>query len=513
MKIRGQTSLTDKTFKGLGRTIGRFAGAAVIAKGLANAGKKLIEFEEAASNLSAITGAVGDDLDLLKRKAVQMSGATTKSAVAALEGMKLIASAKPELLENASALAAVTKEAITLSEASGLELPAAATHLATALNQFELSASESSRVINVLAAGAKFAAAEIPDLAASLGEFGGVSKSLNISLEQSAAAVEAISGKIKGTRAGIQLRNVFLKMAASADQNLNPAVVGLSTALDNLAPIQDDVTKLGELFGVENIIAAQTLIKERDRVDELTESLTGTGVAYTQAAVNTDNLRGDLDRLGKKWDQVILGFQDGEAPITQMFRNVVQWVSRFVEGLAELNKSIKTLKAEAMEQVILEAGERDVTEFQDFLVAVKADMKDIENLRDRAGRFLQVDVDRISMMAKREDELTEHEKRKLALLRRRVSAIKEYVNELDTARQKELGVRALPAGVAVSPKVKKQITTITGAAPKTFNINIQSLIETQEIHTTNLTESASEVKKAITRAMAEALADVEPITE
>ena len=69
------------------------------------------------------------------------------------------------------------------------------------------------------------------------------------------------------------------------------------------------------------------------------------------------------------------------------------------------------------------------------------------------------------------------------------------------------------ADIKKVPQVAKQIATITGAAPKTFNINIENLIETMEINTTNLQESTVEIKQAVTRAMGEALADVEPITQ
>ena len=229
-KLKGITKATnvaDKAMMGLGKRFLGFAAVAGAARGIGKMVGKMADFEQVASNLSAITGATGEDLDFLKRKAIELGGATTKSATQALEGFKLIASAKPELLDNAAALAATTKEAIALSEASGLDIPAAAKSLTSALNQFDLAADQSSRVINVLAAGSKFAAAEIPDLAASLDEFGGVAASLNISLEESAAAVETLSAKnLKGARAGIQMRNVLLKLGGSTDRNINPAIVG-----------------------------------------------------------------------------------------------------------------------------------------------------------------------------------------------------------------------------------------------------------------------------------------------
>jgi len=236
-KMNRMNKTTNTFNRSIGGMIGRFATIAAVGGVIAGSIKKIADFEEQVSNLSAITGATGKDLDYLKQKAIELGGATTKSSIDTVKAFKLIASAKPELLENGAALASVTKEAIALSEASGLDLPTAATALTSALNQFDLGAEHSSRLINVLAASSKFAGAEVPDLTDALKEVGGIAKSTGLSVEQTAAAIESISGKeIKGSKAGIKLRNVFLRLASGA-KKYNPEVVGLSTALENLAPI------------------------------------------------------------------------------------------------------------------------------------------------------------------------------------------------------------------------------------------------------------------------------------
>ena len=65
----------------------------------------------------------------------------------------------------------------------------------------------------------------------------------------------------------------------------------------------------------------------------------------------------------------------------------------------------------------------------------------------------------------------------------------------------------------VTAAAQKQIQTITGAAPKTFNINIEKLVENFEVITENLTEGSEDIKRKIALTLAEALADVQPITD
>jgi len=299
-KLKGvNASMTqfDKTVKrtnsnivGMGKMMLASFGSAAVLSALKNMVTTMADFEETASNLGAITGATGVQLDFLKRKAIEMGGASTKSAKDTLEAFKLIASAKPELLTNARALAAVTKEAITLSEASGLQLPEAANALTTALNQFSLSADESSRIINVLAASAKFGSAEIPELTAGLAQFGGIANTFGASVEESAALMEVLSEKsIKGSEAGTKLRNIFLLLSKTGRKDLNPSIVGIRQALKNLAPIQNDATALTKIFKMENIDAALALVQNTARLDDLTKAVNGTSEAYIAASKNTDN--------------------------------------------------------------------------------------------------------------------------------------------------------------------------------------------------------------------------------
>ena len=98
-------------------TVGLGAVAAV-GTAFVDAAERIKKFDSSVAELSAITGAVGKDLDFLKDKAIEMGSKTTLSAGEVADGFKLIASAKPDLLKSGAALAHVTDAAITLAEAS-----------------------------------------------------------------------------------------------------------------------------------------------------------------------------------------------------------------------------------------------------------------------------------------------------------------------------------------------------------------------------------------------------------
>lgn len=322
--LEGASTAGSKFGKTL-RTVGETAAGMFVALGavevtqrvvgfFVDATKAAANFEDGLAELSAITGATGKDLEFYSEQAREIGRTTTVSADQAVEAFKLIGSAKPELLENKEALAAITREAVTLAEASGLDLPTAASSLTDALNQFSLPADEASRVINVLAAGAQAGAAEIPQATDALLKFGVAASSAGISVEESVAAVQLLAEKgLQGSEAGNQLRNVLSRLSAvdalspEALEQLEKFDVDLAVLRDSTVPVEDrlrelgkisgDATALVKVFGQENRIAGQIVLQNVDRFSELAEAVTGTQTAYDQARINTQDFNDQTKRL------------------------------------------------------------------------------------------------------------------------------------------------------------------------------------------------------------------------
>lgn len=317
----------SSAFNKFGSSINNILGAAGIGVGL-SAGfdflkdslQEFSKLESSLQNLSAITGASGKDLEFFKEQAKELGLNVKGGASAVVEAYKLIGSAKPELLENKDALNEVTKSAILLSQAAGLELPDAATRLTDALNQYGASADQAGKFTDVLAAGAKAGAAEVPDITEALLKFGVAAKSSNISVQESVGAIELLAEKgIKGAEAGTQLRNVFSKLSAAdvlprealkqlseAGVNINilkDAALPLNVRLKELSKISGDASAITKVFGLENKAAGEILISNLPRLQALTSAVDENGVAMQQAGVNTDTFAFKQQRLGNIWDE------------------------------------------------------------------------------------------------------------------------------------------------------------------------------------------------------------------
>lgn len=314
-------------------------GVAILRSGIST----VVEFDQAIADLSAITGAGGKDLQFFKDQAIELGKTTKGGASAVVEAYKLIGSAKPELLENADALNQVTEAAITLSKASGLDLPDAATRLTDAMNQFGAPAEQAGKFIDVLANGAKFGAAEIPQITDALLKFGAVAKTSNVSIEESTALIEALAEKgLKGAEAGTGLRNVMLKLSAPdalpkeakamldklgiSFDKLKDTSLPFSERLTELKPLLTDNAALVKTFGTENAVVATTLLSNIDRVDELTASMGNLGTAQEQADIRSKTLGEAFSNLGNSWNSFILSLTNGESS-TDGFRKFIDFLS------------------------------------------------------------------------------------------------------------------------------------------------------------------------------------------
>lgn len=245
------------------------------------------EFEQSMADLSAITGTTGADLERLGKIAREVGVTSGLGATGAVDAFKLLASQIDVNTIGLDGLVELQNKTITLAQASGMSLTDAANSMAGTINQFGLQASEAGRVINVLAAGSKYGAAEIPELAQSFKVVGAAANAAGLSVEQTAGAIETLSkNNLKGAEAGTALRNIMLKMQTSLGVDFRKT--SFSEALTDLKPKLQDATYLSKLFGMENIAAAQFLIANADMVEQMTAKVTGTATATEQAAISTD---------------------------------------------------------------------------------------------------------------------------------------------------------------------------------------------------------------------------------
>ena len=322
--------------------------------------KSFNDYEERVDNLSALTGLAGDSLEWLSKRAKELSVSTLEggirvkqSAQDIVDAYTKVGSARPELLKNKEALSAVAEEAIILSNAAKTELQPAIQALTMVMNQYNVPATEARRIINVLGAASKEGAGEIPYLSMAFEKSGTVAADAGLSIETLAATIETLAPRMTAPEiAGRSLKGVLLKMQQGAD-DFNPAIVGMATALDNLAKKNLSVSELTRMFGMENVTAAKILINNVGELKKYETAITGTNVALEQAAINTDNNNAKLAQAGNKVALVSIELGEKLSPamtlVTGYFgkflRATIIFIDTFVKYKAEIFTAINTIIA------------------------------------------------------------------------------------------------------------------------------------------------------------------------
>ncbi|WP_276728713.1 phage tail tape measure protein [Capnocytophaga granulosa] len=268
------------------------------------------DYEKSLLDVAAITGIAGDDLDKLGGKARNLAkefGGTATDNLATFQ--TILSRLGPQIGESDEALAKMGSYANTLAKTMGGDVVGATDALTTSMLQFKVNlddpiaaAGEMERMMNVMAAGAKEGAAEVPQIAQALVQAGGAAKLSNVSFEETNAALQALaqSGKY-GAEAGVGLRNVLIKMNAPSAlskeatnmlaaygvnmQKVSDTTVPFAERLKELQKIGQNTDVLAAVFGAENIQAAQGLINTAQAQAELTEQISGTNVATEQATI------------------------------------------------------------------------------------------------------------------------------------------------------------------------------------------------------------------------------------
>ena len=303
----------NKTFNRISR-VGMLVGGLAIGTLFTTAIQGNIAFEDSLASVSAITGATGKDLVTLEGLAKATAKETKKAGADVLKAYELVGSAKPELLENAKALDGVTRSVITLSKASRMDLEESTRSLTDVMNQFNKKGAESGKVIDILAAGAKYGAAAIPSISESILQFGTVAKQANVTLLESVAAVEVFASKgLKGAEAGTKMRNVLTtlstakalpkkaqiqlaKFGVDLDIVSNKALP-LNVRLKEMSKIGNDATAMVKVFGKENQAAGAILLNNIDQLEDLTAKVNENGVASMQAKTNTNTFAFALESI------------------------------------------------------------------------------------------------------------------------------------------------------------------------------------------------------------------------
>ena len=283
------------------------AGAAAV-----NVGKS---FEQGMSNVSAISGATGDDLAALTEKAKEMGIKTKFSASEATDALNYMAMAGWKTEQMIGGIEGV----MNLAAASGEDLASVSDIVTDALTAFNMKAEESGRFADVLAAASSNANTNVGMMGYSFKYVAPIAGAMGYACEDVAVAIGLMANAgIKGEMAGTQLRATITRLvkptkdSETAMNKLGISVTKSDGTMKSLNEIILDLRKgfskltkdeqaqyAAMLAGQEAMSGLLSIVNASDAdFNKLTESINNSsGAAERMAEIKLDNLQGDIDIL------------------------------------------------------------------------------------------------------------------------------------------------------------------------------------------------------------------------
>ena len=314
--------------------------AAVIGVASVAAAKKTIDvgksFEEGMSEVQAISGASGKDLEKLSAKAKQM-GATTKfSATESATALKYMAMAGWKTNQMVSGLSGV----MNLAAASGEDLGTVSDIVTDSMTAFGLKAKDSGHFADVLAKASSSSNTNVAMMGETFKYVAPLAGSMKYSIEDTATAIGLMANAgIKGSQAGTELRSILTRLVKPPkDAAAALSALGISTtkADGSMKPMRQTMAELREKFsgltdsqksqyaaaiaGQEAMSGLLAIVNASDSdFNKLQKAIdNSSGAAKKQADIMNNNLQGALYDLGSAAEAVGIGiYEDIKTPLTK----------------------------------------------------------------------------------------------------------------------------------------------------------------------------------------------------
>ena len=397
-KVSKQQAFDDLADKGA------VAGAA-IAAGIGVAIKRFADFDKAMSAVAANSGATGQDLERLREIAVELGSDTVFSATEAAEGINELAKAG---VNTADIMGGGLKGSLDLAAAGQIGVGEAAELAASAMTQFNLDGSQVPHIADLMANAANKAQGGVGDMGQALQQAGLVAAATGLTIEETTAGLTAFaSAGLTGSDAGTSFKTMLQRLsaptgeAASLMEELGISAydsqgnfVGLAevagqleTSMSDLTPAQRNAA-MATIFGADAVRAANILYSEgADGISKWTSEVSESGAASEMAAKLTDNLSGDIERLGGAFDEVFLS-TGGSA--NGALRTIVQGLEGLVTIVGRVPGPV-LLAAGALSSLAL-VGPKAISGFREYrnnLDTLGLSMGKIEQKAPRAAKALR----------------------------------------------------------------------------------------------------------------------------
>ena len=302
------------------------------------------EFEFTMSKVNAVSGATEKEFAALTKTAEELGRTTFFTATQVGELMLNYS----KLGFTAQEIQAAVRPTLDLATATGSDLARAALVAGAAVRGFGLDASETNRVVDVMAVSFSSSAMNIEKWQTSMTKVAPIAKAAGFSIEDTAAIMSKLTDAgIEASIAGTSLRNILLKMQ-DPTSDLSKAFGGTIHSLDDLIPAMKkfseeggDMAAIMEVVDLRQAAAFEQMITSADATLELRDRLReANGEAARMAKIIGDTLQGSFLKFSSAAQGLSIAIMKDFAASLQ---SSMESLAQFFNMLARNSKTITTI--------------------------------------------------------------------------------------------------------------------------------------------------------------------------
>ena len=325
--------------------------------GLATAAVKVAsDFDSAMSQVAAVSGATGKELDALRDKAREMGSKTKFSASEAAEAMNYMAMAGWKIGDMLDGIEGI----MNLAAASGEDLATTSDIVTDALTALGLSASDSGHFADILAAASSNANTNVSMMGETFKYCAPVAGALGFTAEDTAEAIGLMANAgIKSSQAGTAMRTMLTSLTGEvtfvgdAFGELTVQTTNADGSMRSLGDILTDCrAAFAQMSESERAANAEALVGKNAMsgflammnaapgdIEKLNSAINNCdGTAERMAETMQDNLAGQLTILKSQLEELAISIGEILMP---SIRQIVGWIQGLVDWLNGLDEGTK----------------------------------------------------------------------------------------------------------------------------------------------------------------------------
>ena len=306
-----------------------------------NVGK---EFDASMSQVSATSGAAGDDLQALRDKAKEMGEGTKFSATEAAEAFNYMAMAGWDTQQMLGGIEGV----LHLAAAGNTDLATTSDIVTDALTAFGESADQAGRLADIMAAAASSANTNVAMMGETFKYAAPVAGTLGYSMEDIAVAIGLMANAgIKGSQAGTSLRSALTNLA-NPTTDMQNKMKELGLAVDEVATaIDSEKLKAAQANYEKKVLSLeQAQLKYNEAVKKYGENSTQAQTAL----INVQKATVDLEQAQAKLNKEQEGSIETHNTTNQLLKDEEGNMRSFGDIIAILRDKFKNLTEEEQAQ-------------------------------------------------------------------------------------------------------------------------------------------------------------------